>query len=146
MLYCEEEWKPDDITEIDARSMSDGTLRFIAIITALLTRPEGSQLVIEDVDDGLHTSRSELLVRMLREIGQKRNIDILITTHNPTLLDAFGSDIIPFVVISHRDVETGDSQLTVLEDIKKFSKLFASASLGKITASGAIERSFSHDE
>ncbi len=146
MLYCEEEWKPGEITEIDARSMSDGTLRFIAIITALLTRPEGSQLVIEDVDDGLHPSRSELLVRMLREIGQKRNIDILITTHNPTLLDAFGSDIIPFVVVSHRDVETGDSQLTVLEDIKNFPKLFASASLGKLTTSGAIERSFSHGE
>ncbi|MDJ0674031.1 MAG: AAA family ATPase [Calothrix sp. MO_167.B42] len=146
MLYCQEEWKPGEITEIDARSMSDGTLRFIAIITALLTRPEGSQLVIEDVDDGLHPSRSALLVRMLREIGQKRNIDILITTHNPTLLDAFGSDIIPFVVVAHRDVETGDSQLTVLEDIKNFPKLFASASLGKLTTSGAIERSFSHGE
>ncbi|MDJ0617214.1 MAG: AAA family ATPase [Calothrix sp. MO_192.B10] len=146
MLYCEEEWKPGAITEIDARSMSDGTLRFLAILTALLTRPEGSQLVIEDVDDGLHPSRSELLVRMLREIGKKRNIDILITTHNPTLLDAFGSDIIPFVVVSHRDVETGDSKLTVLEDIQNFPKLFASASLGKLTTSGAIERSLSRDE
>ncbi|MCC5660509.1 ATP-binding protein [Nostoc sp. XA010] len=47
MLYCQEEWKPGHITEIDARSMSDGTLRFLAILTALFTRPEGSQLVIE---------------------------------------------------------------------------------------------------
>jgi predicted ATPase len=107
MLYCEEEWKPGEITPIDARTMSDGTLRFIAILTALLTRPEGSQLVIEEIDNGLHPSRAELLVKILREIGSKRKIDILLTTHNPALLDALGPEIVPFVVVAHRDSETG---------------------------------------
>ena len=65
MLYCQEEWKPGEITEIDARSMSDGTLRFLAILTALLTRPEGSQIVIEEIDNGLHPSRAALLVKIL---------------------------------------------------------------------------------
>ena len=142
MLYCEERWKPGNITEIDARSMSDGTLRFIAILAALLTRPENSQLVIEEIDNGLHPSRAQLLVRMLREIGAKRKIDILITTHNPALLDALGPEIVPFVIVAHRDSETRDSQLTVVEDIDNFPKLFASASLGKLTVTGAIERSF----
>ncbi|MEI2579641.1 AAA family ATPase [Scytonema sp. PRP1] len=121
--------------------MSDGTLRFIAILTALLTRPEGSQLVIEEIDNGLHPSRAELLVRMLREIGEKRKIDILITTHNPTLLDALGSEIVPFVVVAHRDSETGESKLTLLEDIENLPKLMASGTLGKLTTKGAIERS-----
>ena len=146
MLYCEEVWKLGQSTEIDARSMSDGTLRFIAILTALLTRPEGSQIVIEEVDNGLHPSRLELLVRMLREIGKRRKIDILITTHNPALLDALGPEIVPFVVVANRDSETGESQLAVLEDIPNFSKLYASASLGKLTTNGAIERSLSRGE
>ena len=146
MLYCQEQWKPGHITEIDARSMSDGTLCFIAILTALLTRPEGSQLVIEEIDNGLHPSRAQLLVRMLREIGAKRKIDILITTHNPALLDALGPEIVPFVVVAHRDSETGESQLTVVEDIENFPKLFASASLGKLTTTGAIERSLSRND
>lgn len=146
MLYCQEEWKPGHITEIDARSMSDGTLRFLAILTALLTRPEGSQLVIEEIDNGLHPSRAELLVRILREIGSKRKIDILLTTHNPALLDALGPEIVPFVVVAHRDSETGESKLTLLEDIDNFSKLFASYSLGDMTTKGAIERSLSHNE
>ncbi|MEA5605077.1 AAA family ATPase [Nostoc sp. UHCC 0252] len=146
MLYCEEEWKPGEMTLIDARTMSDGTLRFIAILTALLTRPEGSQLVIEEIDNGLHPSRAELLVRILREIGQKRKIDILLTTHNPALLDALGPEIVPFVVVAHRDSETGESKLTLLEDIDNFSKLFASYSLGDMTTKGAIERSLSHHE
>ena len=146
MLYCQEEWKPGEITEIDARTMSDGTLRFLAILTALLTRPEGSQIVIEEIDNGLHPSRAALLVKILKEIGSKRNIDILLTTHNPALLDAFGPEIVPFVVVAHRDSETGESKLTLLEDIDNFSKLFASYSLGKMTTKGAIERSLSHGE
>ncbi|MDZ8108653.1 MAG: AAA family ATPase [Nostoc sp. DedQUE12a] len=147
MLYCEEQWKPgQDPTTIDARTMSDGTLRFLAIITALLTRPEGSQLVIEEIDNGLHPSRAELLVRILREIGSKRKIDILLTTHNPALLDALGPEIVPFVVVAHRDKETGESKLTLLEDIDNFSKLFASYSLGDMTTKGAIERSLSRNE
>ncbi len=146
MLYCQEEWKPGNITEIDARSMSDGTLRFLAILTALLTRPEGSQIVIEEIDNGLHPSRAQLFVRILREIGSKRKIDILLTTHNPALLDALGSEIVPFVVVAHRDSETGESKLTLLEDIDNFSKLFASYSLGDMTTKGAIERSLSRGE
>ncbi|MEH2418379.1 AAA family ATPase [Nostoc sp.] len=146
MLYCEEEWKSGETTLIDAKTMSDGTLRFLAILTALLTRPEGSQLVIEEIDNGLHPSRAELLVRILREIGSKRKIDILLTTHNPALLDALGPEIVPFVVVAYRDSETGESKLTLLEDIDNFSKLFASYSLGDMTTKGAIERSLSHNE
>ncbi|MBW4565855.1 MAG: AAA family ATPase [Mojavia pulchra JT2-VF2] len=147
MLYYQEEWKKGyNLPKIDARSMSDVTLRFLAIFTALLTRPEGSQIVIEEIDNGLHPSRAELLVRILREIGEKRKIDILLTTHNPALLDALGPEIVPFVVVAHRDSETGESKLTLLEDIDNFSKLFASYSLGDMTTKGAIERSLSRNE
>nr|WP_225895975.1 ATP-binding protein [Dendronalium phyllosphericum] len=146
MLYCQEQWKHGHITEIDARSMSDGTLRFIAILTALLTRPEGSQIVIEEIDNSLHPSRAELLVRILREIGTKRKIDILLTTHNPALLDALGPEIVPFVVVAHRDSETGESKLTLLEDIENLPLLLASGTLGKLATKGAIEKSLSEQK
>jgi predicted ATPase len=140
MLYCQEEWQPGQITEIDARSMSDGTLRLLGILTALLTRPEGSLIVIEEIDNGLHPSRAELLVKILREIGTKRKIDLLITTHNPALLDALGPEIIPFITVVHRDAETGESKLTLLEDIENLPKLLATGSLGKLATKGIIEK------
>ncbi|MEQ9371781.1 MAG: AAA family ATPase [Coleofasciculus chthonoplastes F3-SA18-01] len=146
MLYCEEEWHPWDMTVVDAWGMSDGTLRFLAILTALMTRPKGSQLVIEEVDNGLHPSRVGLLLKMLKEIGEKRNIDILVTTHNPALLDALDPGMIPFVILAYRDAETGESKLTPVEDIENFPKLYASASLGQLTAKGAIERSISRKQ
>jgi predicted ATPase len=143
MLYCEESWIAGESMVVDARGMSDGTLRFIAILTALLTRPEGSQLVIEEVDNGLHPSRADLLLKMLREIGSKRNIDILVTTHNPALLDALEPEMIPFVVVAHRDSKTGESKLTPLDDIQNLPKLLASGSLGNLAERGAIEKSLS---
>jgi hypothetical protein len=45
VLLCEEAWRSGaPPTKVDARAMSDGTLRFLAILTALLTLPEKSQL------------------------------------------------------------------------------------------------------
>lgn len=144
MLYCEEARIPGEEPRIvDARAMSDGTLRFIAILTALLTRPEGSQLIVEEVDNGLHPSRAGLLLNMLREIGEKRQIDILVTTHNPALLDALPPTMIPFVIVVHRDPETGESKLTPLDGIENLPKLLASGSLGKLAERGSIERSLS---
>ena len=144
MLYCEEAWVPgEEPTVIDARGMSDGTLRFLAILTALLTRPEGSQLVIEEVDNGLHPSRADLLLKMLREIGEQRQIDVLVTTHNPALLNALEPEMLPFVIVAHRDAQTGESKLTPLEDLENLPKLMASGPLGKLAEQGSIERSLS---
>jgi AAA15 family ATPase/GTPase len=100
-------------------------------------------MVIEEVDNGLHPSRSDLLLRMLREIGEKRQVDILVTTHNPALLNELGPEMVPFVVVAHRDPETGESKLTLLEDINNLPKLMASGPLGKLTSEGLIEKSLS---
>jgi Predicted ATPases len=143
MLYCEEKWGRTGTTIIDTRGMSDGTLRFLGILTALLTRPSGSLIVIEEVDNGLHPSRAKLLLKTMIEIGTERNIDILITTHNPALMDELGVDMIPFIQVVHRDVEDGTSKITLLEDIKSLPKLLAHGSVGELSTTGEIERSLS---
>ncbi len=141
MLYCEEEWKNGETILIDAHTMSDGTLHFLAILVALLTRPEGSQIVIEDVDNGLHPSRIGLLFKIIKDIGEQRNIDLLVTTHNPALLDNLGPEMLPYVEIVHRHIETGTSQITLLEEIDNLPKLLASGTLGRITMHGKLEKS-----
>jgi predicted ATPase len=144
MLYCEEKWGSNyKNVMIDARGMSDGTLRFIGILTALLTRPRGSLIVIEEVDNGLHPSRARLLLKILREIGLERNIDILITTHNPALMDELGVEMIPFIQVVHRDAREGVSRLTLLEDLNNLPKLLAHGSIGELSTKGDIEKSLS---
>ena len=141
MLYCEEGFgEHDQPTLIDARGMSDGTLRFLAILTALLTRPIGSLLVIEEVDNGLHPSRSNLLLTMLGAVGGDRSVDVMVTTHNPALLDAMGSGMVPFITVAHRDAHTGATKLTLLEDIQMLPKLLAQGPVGRISSRGLIEK------
>jgi predicted ATPase len=145
MLYCDEIWVPGHAsTTIDARGMSDGTLRFLAIVTALLTRPEGSQVVIEEVENGLHPSRAQLLLNMLLKLGEERQIDVLVTTHDPALLDTLLPDLLPAVIVAYRNPDTGESQLIPLEDLENLPQIVAIGSLGQAATRGSIERSLSH--
>lgn len=138
MLYCEEEWVNGDKIEIDARSMSDGTLRFIAIVIALLTGKPGSLLVIEEVDNGLHPSRSQELVNVLQDLGEKSGIDIICTTHNPVLVDTLGLEMIPFISYVTRSEQTGCSMITLLEDKENPAKLMARGSVGDLMTEDAL--------
>ena len=137
MLYCEEGWN-NKAHEVDARGMSDGTLRYVAIVTALLTRKKNSLLIVEEIDNGLHPSRAKILIDMLKTLGRKRSIDIVVTTHNPALLDAAGNTMVPFITVVHRDEKNGASLLTQLEDIEQLPKLIAEGTLGRLSTEGRI--------
>ncbi len=140
MLYCEEHWRDaGEPPTVDARGMSDGTLRFLAILAALLTRPTGSLLVVEEVDNGLHPSRARLMLEMLKTVGGQRGVDVLVATHNPALLDAMGMEMVPFITVAHRDTTTGFSLLTLLEEIAQLPKLLAQGPVGRISSEGMIE-------
>lgn len=144
MLYSEEEWGTPGTGNpptIDARGMSDGTLRFLAILTALLTRPKGSLLVVEEVDNGLHPSRASMLLEMLQDVGRDQGVDVLVTTHNPALLDAMGPRMVPFITVAHRDPMHGQSVLTPLETLKDLPRLLAQGSIGRLSSKGLIEQS-----
>ncbi len=138
MLYCKERWTNDSGLVLDARGMSDGTLRFIAIITALLTLPSGTLLLIEEVDNGLHPSRAGELIAALKKIGQERSIDVICTTHNPYLIDALGTELIPCISYIKRDEKTGYSNIYPLDENENLFNIMATGSIGAAMAKGKI--------
>lgn len=74
-----------------ARAMSDGTLRFLAILAAL--RTSNSTLVVEDLDHGLHPQRLRLLVDAITSIRRPDAVymechNVIATTHSPALVEA----------------------------------------------------------
>lgn len=144
MLYCKEGWEENEESVVDAKGMSDGTLRFLAIITAILTNDRTKLIVIEEVDNGLHPSRAKILLNMLRELGSQRKIDVIITTHNPALLDAAGTQMIPFISVAHRGAH-GQSELTLLEDIDELPKLISMGNIGELATNGKIESALARE-
>ncbi|MGL4555654.1 MAG: AAA family ATPase, partial [Gemmataceae bacterium] len=76
--------------EFNASSMSDGTLRILAALTAVFqsiaVRGAPSLVAIEEPETGLHPDAMRALVAALDEATLRTQV--LITTHSPDLLDA----------------------------------------------------------
>jgi predicted ATPase len=98
----------------DATLLSDGTLRVLAAAAALLSVPEGSLVIIEELDNGVHPNRIQALLNNVQALAQERRLRVLLTTHNPALLDAIPVKSIPHVVACYRDPVRGDSRLVRL--------------------------------
>lgn len=126
--------------EYDATLLSDGTLRVLAIAAAVLSAPEGSIVVIEEIDNGVHPSRAEQLLGRLSRIARERDLRILISSHNPALLDALPDDAVPNVVFCYRGAKTGTSRLVRLTDIPDYPELIAQGAVGHLLTQGILDR------
>lgn len=124
----------------DASLLSDGTLRVLSIAAAMLSAEEGSLVVIEEIDNGVHPSRARHLLNNIREIAQRRNLRVLLSTHNPALLDALPDAALPDALFCYRDPMQGDSCIIRLQDIPDYPELIAQDSLGGLATSGVLER------
>lgn len=124
----------------DASLLSDGTLRVLSIAAAMLSAEEGSLVVIEEIDNGVHPSRARHLLNNIREIAQRRNLRVLLSTHNPALLDALPDAALPDTLFCYRDPVQGDSRIIRLQDIPDYPELIAQDSLGGLATSGVLER------
>ncbi|MDO4683090.1 MAG: AAA family ATPase [Lautropia sp.] len=130
--------------QCDASLLSDGTLRVLAIAAAMLSAPEGSLVVIEEVDNGVHPSRASHLLAQIQRIARRRQLRVLLSTHNPALLDALPDEAVPDVVFCYRDIEDGSSRLVRLADAPDYPELIAQGSLGHLMTSGVLERFIKH--
>jgi len=120
--------------------LSDGTLRVLAIAVALLASPEGATVVIEEVDNGVHPSRAKQLLTSMRELAEQRNIRLLLSTHNPALMDALPDEALGDVVFCYRDPLQGDSRLIRLADLEDYPGLILQGPLGELVTQGVVDR------
>ncbi|MDC0712148.1 ATP-binding protein [Stigmatella sp. ncwal1] len=124
----------------EAALLSDGTLRVLAVAAAVLSVPEGSLVVIEEIDNGVHPNRARLLLENIQRVARARKLRVLLTTHNPALLDAIPVDAIPDVVACYRDPKEGDSRLMPLSKIPDYPELVAQGPVGQLVTRGILDR------
>lgn len=106
----------------------------------MLSAQTGSLVVIEEIDNGVHPSRARHLLDSIRSLARRRGLRVLLSTHNPALLDALPDEAVPDVVFCYRDPEDGSSRLVRLDDLPTYPELVAQGSLGDLATSGALER------
>lgn len=131
---------------IDAARLSDGTLRCVATLAAVLSEPEHSLIAIEEMDNGIHPSRVKRLMQALCEIAKRRHIDLVMTTHNVTVLNGLDKEGILGVSVVYRDPETLASRIIPFVEIKNQAGLLASGGLGDAMESEKLVDSIKNRE
>ncbi|MGH9058157.1 MAG: AAA family ATPase, partial [Acidimicrobiales bacterium] len=143
--------------QVPARVMSDGSLRFLAILVALMQAPAleaaperaapddaagQTTLVIEELENGLHASQAAVLVGLIRDEVNHRRVRALATAHSPALLDALTGDEHRSVIVCQRSSD-GHSTLTRLLDLPNYLDVVAGGGLGRAAVKDrlrAVER------
>lgn len=126
------------IEKIDATRLSDGTLRCLAIVVAVLSEKKGGMVVIEEVDNGIHPGRAKTLIQLVSNIAREREVDVIITTHNAILLNALSKENLSGVEIVYRDDEEGDGRFIPLIQINNMPSLLANGKLGDVFTNDMI--------
>ncbi|MCE1225757.1 MAG: ATP-binding protein [Geobacteraceae bacterium] len=125
---------------IDARSLSDGTLRCLAVLTAIETIGFNSRVVVEEFDNGVHPSRIQVLTNAIKECCERRKLNILVTTHNPATLNALDNEQLEGVVLTVADNVEGTSKLVRLCDLPRHDELLERGRLGDLITQRVFER------
>ena len=91
---------------LPASRLSDGTIRFIALL-AILCHPEPPPLIcIEEPEIAMHPDSLGLIAELLRKASERTQI--IVTTHSPELVGLFPPEPeAEFVVVCERDAKEG---------------------------------------
>ena len=73
-------------------------------------------------------------------MASQRKLRVVLTTHNPALLDAIPLKAIPHVVACYRDPVQGDSRLVRLQDLQRYPDLVAQGPIGRLVTKGILDR------
>ena len=125
---------------INAHSLSDGTLRTLAILTALETVQIGSHVIVEQFDNGLHPSRVGVLTYAIAEAIERRDLRVLVTTHNPATMNNLTPEQMKGVVLCTWSEEKQAADLIALESLPRSDELLERGQLGDLVSRRVIEQ------
>ena len=124
---------------ISAYSASDGTLRFLAMLAALLGTEPAGFYVFEEIDNGIHPSRLRLLLDLIENQTAKGETQVVTTTHSPDLLSMVGDRTFEHTSVVCRLPDTDDAVVKRVADLPNAAELRGSQGLGRLHASGWME-------
>ncbi len=122
--------------EQSAADLSDGTLRFLFLLTVFASPNPAPLIAIDEPENGLHPSMLPIVAEYAVDASERTHV--LITTHSPQLLDAF-QDVFPTTtVVSWTEGET-ILKVPNAHDLNRWLKEY---SLGTLFRSGELEHAF----
>lgn len=131
---------------VSAYSASDGTLRFLAMLAALLGSNPARLYFFEEIDNGIHPSRLRLLLDLIEGQTAKGGIQVVSTTHSPDLLSMVGEATFKSTSVVYRLPGSADSVIRPVAWLPNAGSLRGSQGLGRLHASGWMEDALAFTE
>lgn len=119
--------------EQSASDLSDGTLRFLFLLTVLSSPDPAPLIAIDEPETGLHPSMLPIVAEYAADAAQRTQV--IFTTHSPQFLDAFGKTVPTTTIVNWHD---GQTSMNVIagEELERWLKEY---SLGNLATSGELE-------
>lgn len=131
---------------LSAYSASDGTLRFLAVLAALLgpkVTDDTSQVprfyFFEELENGLHPTRLQLLLQLLEQETGTGEIQVVTTTHSPQLLQALSPAAREHASLIYRLPETPTGYIKQIMELPEIQRILTHQNLALLHESGWFE-------
>ena len=124
---------------ISAYSVSDGTLRFLAMLAALLSPNPAGVYFFEEIDNGIHPNRLWLLLDLIEKQTKRKRIQVITTTHSPDVLNLINDETFENTSVVSRLEDSDDAIIRPVDSLPNARKLRKAQGLGRLHTSGWME-------
>lgn len=125
--------------KISAYSASDGTLRFLAMIAALLGSSPAKLYFFEELDNGIHPTRLHLLLQLIERQVSQGKIQMIATTHSSQLLRLLSPTLLESVSLTYRLENRPDAKIIRILDIPNAQEVLEKQTLAHLHESAWLE-------
>ena len=122
-----------------AYSVSDGTLRFLAMLAALLADDPTRFYFFEEIDNGIHPARQWLLLELIEKQTAAGGVQVVTTTHSPGLLTSVNDSTFRHTSVVCRPETATDAIIRPVAKLPDAEKLRTSQGLGRLLMGGWME-------
>jgi len=122
-----------------AYSASDGTLRFLAIIAAMLGPKPAKFYFFEELENGIHPTRLHLLLQLIEQKTSEGNIQVVATTHSPQLLGLLSEESRRSAALVYRLAGQADARIRPILQIPDVERILKQQDLAQLHGSGWME-------
>lgn len=129
-----------------AYSASDGTLRLLAMLAALLRLDSAQFYFFEELENGIHPTRLPLLLELFERIAAERKIQIVATTHSSQLLALVRPETLERAALTYRLEGQPDAHIRRILDIPDARTILEQTDAGHLLATGWLENAVSFAE
>ena len=118
------------------------------MLAALLDPNPAGLYFFEEIDNGIHPSRLNLLIDLIEQQTAKGEIQVVATTHSPQLLSMIGDTTFENTSVVCRLEDTEDAIIRPVSDLPNARELREAQGLGRLLAGGWMETAlaFSDDD